>query len=61
MRTPDARLALLARANRPIRQQALYLTLQERRRRVLLTAIERHDQALATAALVELGALMGAW
>nr|WP_279197176.1 hypothetical protein [Ralstonia mannitolilytica] len=48
MRTPDTRLAQ-------------YLTLQGRRRRVLLTAIELRDQALAAAALAELGALMGAW
>lgn len=61
MRTPDARPALPAPAYRPLRQPARFMTLQDRRRRVLLTAIELRDQALAAAALAELGALMGAW
>lgn len=51
MRTPDTRLAQHTRAYRPVRQSAQYLTLQGRRRRVLLTAIELRDQALAAAAL----------
>ncbi len=59
MRTPDARLALPAPACRPMHQPTRYATLQDRRRRVLLIAIEQGDQALATAALAELGALMG--
>lgn len=35
--------------------------LQRERRRVLLAAIEQRDQVLASLALAELGALMGAW
>lgn len=57
MRTPETRVKVWASARLPGR----FTLLQARRRRVLLIAIEQRDQALAAAALAELGALMGAW
>lgn len=57
MRTPNARVKVWGASRLPGR----FTLLQARRRRVLLTAIERHDQAVAAAALAELGALMGVW
>lgn len=61
MYTPDQRLAVPVTAHRPLSQPARFMTMQDRRRRVLLTAIELRDQAVAAAALAELGALMGTW
>ena len=57
MRTPETLIKVWASAHPPGR----FTLLQARRRRVLLIAIEQRDQALAAAALAELGALMGAW
>lgn len=57
MRTPETRIKVWASA----RLLGRFTLLQARRRRVLLIAIEQRDQALAAAALAELGALMGAW
>lgn len=57
MRTPDTRLKVCASARLP----GQFTLLQARRRRVLLIVIEQRDQALAAAALAELGALMGTW
>ncbi|BCM11233.1 hypothetical protein ACI2VR_22990 [Ralstonia nicotianae] len=57
MRTPDARVKVWGSA----RLAGWFTLLQARRRRVLLAAVERRDQAVAAAAPAVLGALMGAW